>query len=175
MSKELKAERKAGVSYFLGTVTAKVAGSTSIAAFSGNSTAMRAGIEGVVKSIDYEEVGGANTPLLTADQVITVDGDQIILAKAGEKPQAPTIVLDNGITMTLGLLLQGGAKSGITFAGDAAMTPSINITVEQLASLVGKKLKCVDFHRDASNMIIRQNVGQPDRSYPANVYTFVQS
>jgi hypothetical protein len=181
--KELKDIRVAGKSTFL-TLSAGLPASTSLAMFAGNSSAMRAGVEGTIVSIDYEEVQGLNTPFITADQVVSIGGEDVVLAKyvAGveTRPQAVTIRWDNGFTMTLGLLLQGQEKSTILFKGDTAPTKATDLTLETIsAKLIDKKFKCTKYWRDASNPIVR-NAGSDDpkrkeRSYASNVYEFIET
>lgn len=182
--KELKELQVAGKSTFL-SVIASLPADTALAMFAGNSSAMRQGVTGTITSIDYEEVGGANTPPVAdvdgtgRGQVVVIGGEEIQLAKVGEKPKAPTIRFDNGITMTLGLLYQGGEKTTIHFKGDGATTKVTDLKIEDIApKIMNKKFKCDKYWRDASNQIGR-NIGSEEktgprreRSYSANVYEF---
>lgn len=177
--KELKSLRKAGESTFL-TLTKDLPASTSLALFAGNSGAMIAGHEGIVTEVDYKEVQGVNTPVVgPGGQRITIGGEEIELAKEGEKPQAVTITFSTGRTMTLGLLQQGQDKTTILFNGDAQPTPSTDLNLGNISKLIGKQFKCTKFWRDNSNPIVR-NAGSTDparkeRSYAANCYEFVET
>ncbi len=176
--KELKDFQVAGKSTFI-SLSSTLPASTALAMFAGNSSAMRAGIESEIISIDYEEVGGLRTPkVASADgrgQVVTIGNEEVQLAKDGETPKAVTIRFKNGITMTLGLLFQGQEKTTIQFAGDGAPTKVTDLALEDLGTkMIGKTFKCVKYYRDATNPIVRNGGEANERSYPANVYEFIQ-
>lgn len=176
--KELKDFAVAGKSTFI-SLSSKLPAQTALAMFAGNSSAMRAGIESEITSIDYEEVGGLNTPKVQSTdgrgQVVTIDNEEVQLAKDGETPKAVTIRFKNGITMTLGLLFQGQEKTTIHFTGDGAPTKVTDLTLEDLANkLIGKTFKCAKYYRDATNPIVRNGGQANERTYAANVYEFIQ-
>ena len=148
----------------------------SLAMFAGISGAMMAGYSGKIKSIDWAEVGGVNTPKLTVDQIVDIGGEQVIIAKSGETPWAVTITFEDGRTMTLGLLLQGQSKSNILFKGDANPTIVTDLVLGDIdKKLVGKTFKCTKFYRDVASPIIRTNPdGTQQSSKPANCYEFIE-
>jgi hypothetical protein len=157
-----------------------------LAMFAGNTGAMVAGHESTIKSIDWEDVQGINTPKVRSSdgrgQITTINGEEVVLAKDGELPKAVTIRFESGRTMTLGLLLQGQDKTTIHFKGDANPTKSVDLNLSDIPKLIGRQFKCVKYFRDAANAIVRtsqvplgSNDAPASRSYAANCYEFVET
>lgn len=126
-----------------------VAGNAAVASFASASGAMITGYKGIVTKLDYFPVEGTNVPRLQADQTIEVNGDIIVLAKAGEKRQAATLVFDTANrSMTLGLLQQS-PLSTIKFIGRDAVATT-EMTKDDLIRLASGEVKlwCKKFWKE---------------------------
>ncbi len=174
---DFKAE--AGKSKFLTLAVALGAGAM-LASIASNSSLVQQGHVGKITEIDWIQIpesASRTIPRLDRVQFVTMGDTEVELAQVGEMPYAPTIVFSTGRTMTLGLLAQGGEKTTIHFKNDATATKSTDLTVENIASLVGKTLKCTKSYRDKENVIVRTNRDDPNakaRETYASVFEFVE-
>lgn len=140
----------------------------SIASFASNSSAIIGGQILVVEDFDLLPTPGNQTPDLEEDQVMTIGGEQVIVAKKGEKPKSWQLKFAGNRAVTLGLLTQAQNKPSTIeiAAGDVRLIR--DLTGEQLSNLIGKKIKCIKFERDKDDLITRPNRAP----YMANRFDF---
>jgi len=187
-----------GESNTFDAVTKNAKPDTGLAIFAGNSGAMIAGYEGKIVKIDYAETEGIRTPNLTQDQVVNFtkadgstesftlqyaikrdkDGNEVIGADGKpvfNKPMAPTIFFEDGRKMTLGLLLQGGAKTVITYK-DGTKVNAVNLKLGAAKMLVGRSFLCTNYFTDQANLVQRNDAnGNIASARPRNCYEFVET
>lgn len=103
-----------------------------------NSIPMIAGFIGELMDIDYREI--KNTKLrLTADQIVTINDEGYVIARAGDKPHALTFIFSDR-TITLDELITAQEHSTIQF--NDGVKPFNKLDFEDMTHLLRKTLQC---------------------------------
>lgn len=119
--------------------------------------AMIAGFVGTVTGFEFGPVEGARTVLRNNDQIIKIDGVDVVIAAKGEPAQAFYMVFDGGSKRVATTLLEQNLNSAIKIGSD--WRKFSEFVGEDYGNLIGTTIKCSHAARDMEAAPIQRIVG----------------